>query len=354
DGNWSAIDPRNDLTSYVSSQRLRIFRTMNGGQSARDITPPASATTGFIAPFVLAPSDPKIIYAGRDVVFKSLNQGNSWQRTNGGRPLDGNPVLTLAVSPLNPDVVYAATAPVTSRARLFRSLDGGRSWENITGPLPDRYPMDIAVDPVNTATVYVVFSGYGTPHVFRSMDGGNTWGDISAGLPDLPTSAVVIDPQFPEHVYVGNDLGVYLSKDGGDTWMLYSEGLPEAVIAMDLSISPANRMVRLATHGNGVYERSLASVDDPPAVATGFALLQNYPNPFRDHTVVVYEVPEAQHVRLAIYDVRGRKVATLVDGQVRAGRHAVPFDGGGLASGIYVARLLAGEASASRTMVVAR
>ena len=354
DGNWSAIDPRNDATTYTSAQRLTLFRARGGDLAFDNISPPRRDQTGFIAPFVLAPSAPNILYAGSDIVFRSTNQGSNWLRTNNSLPLDGNPVLTLAVSPVNPDVVFAATAPVSSRARLFRTQNGGASWSDVTGSLPNRYLMDIALDPINTATVYVVASGYGSPHVFKSIDGGSTWQDAGAGLPDLPTSSVVLDPEFPQHVYVGNDLGVYFSKDGGQSWSLFSDGLPEAVIAMDLSISSTNHKLRLATHGNGAYERQLASVLDPPPVVEAFVLGQNFPNPFQDRTVIAFDVPEETPVRMTVYDVQGRHVATLVDQTMRAGNHRVVFENPGLASGVYICRMEAGSFSASRTMVVVR
>ena len=354
DGNWSAIDPRDDATTYTSAQRLNIFRADNGGMEYRSISPPRRDQTAFIAPFAVAPSDPDVVYAANDLVYRSADRGDTWRLTNSGRTLDGNPVLTLAVSPVNSGVVFAATAPVNSRARLFRSQNGGGTWRDVTGSLPDRYLMDLAIDPFNTATVYVVASGYGSGHVFKSTNGGTSWQDVGAGLPDLPTSAVVLDPTFPQHVYVGNDLGVYLSKDGGQSWALFSDGLPEAVIAMDLSISPTNSKLRLATHGNGAYERLLASVQDPPPVVEAFALGQNFPNPFQDRTVITIDVPEETPVRLAVYDVQGRHVATLIDRTMSAGSHTIPFENAGLASGVYICRMQAGSFSASRTMVVVR
>ena len=88
-------------------------------------------------------------------------------------------------------------------------------------------------------------------------DAGDSWSDITGTLPDIPTLAVAVDPLQPDHVYIGNDIGVYVSENGGGTWTPFMDGLPEAVIAMDLSISPANRSLRLANHGNGVFQRPL-------------------------------------------------------------------------------------------------
>ena len=355
DGNWAAFDPRDDRRSYVTAQWLRLYRAENGGADVAEISPPWREPTAFIAPFALAPSAPDVLYAGRDLVFRSPDRGTTWRLPGGARPLDpGNPILTLAVAPFSPDVVFAATAPLEGRARLFRTTDGGATWADATGALPDRYLMDIAFDPFDERTAYVAVSGYGTPHIFKTTDGGATWQASGEGLPDLPASAVLVDPRFPEHVYAGTDLGVYLSTDAGATWARYGEGLPEAVIAMDLHVAPVSGRLRLGTHGNGVYERRLASDAMTPPAAERLRLHAPYPNPSAGRTLVRFELPEAAAVRLAVYDVQGREVAVLAEGPRSAGRHTAAFDGGGLAAGVYVCRLEAGGVTAARTFVRVR
>jgi len=256
DGCWTAINPINDNVMYGESQRNNIAKSTNRGVSF------SSATSGmtqsgaaFVAPFVISPSNPSVLYSGRRSVFKTENSAANW--TMKGNPLDGNSILSLAVSSTNSNIVYAATAPIYSRAKIFRSLNGGDSWTNVTGTLPDRYPMDLAVDPQNENTVYAIFSGFGTGHIFKSEDAGGTWNDITNGLPDVPTHAVAIDPWNSQQVYVGNDIGVYVSTDAGSSWQDFHNGLPEAVIAMDLSVSLQNRKLRVATHGNGAYQKPL-------------------------------------------------------------------------------------------------
>ncbi len=259
DGSWTAIDPRNTSVLYGSAQFLQMFKSVNGGQNWFRIIPGANdgRPTSFIAPFALSPTDPETLYAGRDLIYKSLDGGASWEATNDGAPLDGNPTLAMAISQQNSEVVYAASAPRGARSGIFRTTDGGDTWVNITGTLPDRFPTDLAVDPTNDATVYLTFSGFGTSHVFKSENGGQSWQDIGTGLPDVPTNTMIVDPLLPHHLYVGNDLGVYVSTDGGQSWQDFSEGLLDAVIAFDLSISPRNRKLRVATHGNGVFERDV-------------------------------------------------------------------------------------------------
>ena len=83
-----------------------------------------------------------------------------------------------------------------------------------------------------------------------------------------------------------------------------------------------------------------------------YALEQNYPNPFNPVTKIQYQLPEEVKVRLEVYDILGRKVATLLDRRIPAGYHEVSFDASSLASGVYIYRLIAGTFSKTHKMMV--
>lgn len=91
-----------------------------------------------------------------------------------------------------------------------------------------------------------------------------------------------------------------------------------------------------------------------PGVPDRFQLLQNYPNPFNPSTTIVFHLPEAGEVELTVYDILGRTVEKLVQGRLPAGRHTVRFDGGELASGVYIYRLTMGERTRSRRMLLVK
>jgi hypothetical protein len=88
------------------------------------------------------------------------------------------------------------------------------------------------------------------------------------------------------------------------------------------------------------------------AVPEDFTTLRADPNPFNLTTVIRYQMPDARQVNLKIFDIAGRLVATLVDGWSEAGSHTATFDGSGLASGIYLAKLQAGEYFARQKLVL--
>ena len=362
DGAWTAIDQDEHSIFYLSYQFLNISRFTDVGSI--DVSPLHDVSrTNFIAPFVLGP-DNRTLYAGSNFVHKSLDRGTTWFTSNGNRPLDSNPLIAMTISEQTPDVVYAATSPGSTRGEIFRTVDGGVSWLNITGSLPDRFLTDIAVNPRDDQYILVTLGGFGSSHLFKSADGGSTWQDIGAGLPDIPTWSVIVDPDFPEHLFVGNDIAIFMSPDGGGTWVPYMEGLPDAIFAMDLTISRANRKLRVATHGNGFYETPLPDpapvfVDKLPEIPRTFALAQNFPNPFNPTTTIQYFLAESGPVQLKIYNTAGQEVRALANKVAAAGAHQTVWDGTNnaghlVATGTYIYRLKAGNVVLSKRMSFVR
>lgn len=367
DGGWTAVNATNRDIYYGSAQFLNIFETINDGQSWQSLGVPnqTGGVTAFIAPFLVAEDNPNILYAGRDLVYRSINRGNGWTATGGGSRLDnGNPVAVMALSPQNNQVVYAATAPFFGPLGVYRTINGN-TWTNISNGLPNRFPGDLFVDPNNEALVYLSLMGFGSSHLYKSVDYGSTWQDIDNGqLPDVPASAVLVDPANPDHIYLGNDLGVYVSLNGGNSWQVFSEGLPDAVIVMDLALSPMNNKLRIATHGNGAFQRDLidnAVAIDPPTqnAAASFTLMQNFPNPFNPSTTITFRINEAGPVKLQIYDILGQQVRTLLNDHMSPGEYFVEWDGRRndgqqAASGSYIYTMTAKDLVRSKQMQLIR
>ncbi len=356
---WTAINQQNDLIQYAGDRGGgSIYKSTNRGLSFSNVSGSFSGTSCWNTPFVVSRSNPNVLYFGRSIIYKTTNAGTSWNAANGGLALDGNPPLAMGIAPSNPDTVFVGTVPGIVRPHLYRTTNGGTSWLDVTGILPNRYYLDIAVDPNDSKTLYVAVGGFDTIRVAKSVNAGTSWTDITGSLPNVPTTAIAIDPSNSNHVYVGNDLGVYVSSNGGGMWMSFNEGFPEAIVAGDLAVSPSNRMLRVATHSNGVFERKLlSSTTDIPELQNlpgQFTLGQNYPNPFNPTTRIRFRVGTSGPTSLKVFDVLGREVATLLNEEKDAGEYEIGFDAGGFGSGIYFYQLKSGSLVQTKKMLLLR
>ncbi|MEM9820962.1 MAG: T9SS type A sorting domain-containing protein [Bacteroidota bacterium] len=341
DGMCTAISQTNDNVLYGSSQFLGLQVSFDQGNSWEFIAPFNEDAPLFNAPFELAPSNQGRLYAGSKLFHRSNNGGFTWTDNN----IPGNnAILNIAVSPIDDDKVYISTADfqLSAPPTILKTTDAGQSWTPILG-LPDRNAADIAIHPLDDEMVYIVFSGFNTEHVFKSEDGGSTWIAIDNGLPNVPTNSIVIDPLYPDHLYVGNDLGVYYSIDGGNTWASFSNGLPSAILAMHLSISPSNRKLRVASHGSGVYEGELL---EPSSVSTETPQLADllqvklFPNPVEDQLTVQFDLAERKAVRLQLFSSNGQRIRTLDQGMRSEGEHQLNYSVADLAGGVYYLSLV--------------
>lgn len=356
DGSWTAASDLAKNVLYGSWQYLGMMKSTNGGLQWSIVSPPDFGQSAFIAPFVISSQNSNIIYAGRSIVYKTTNGGSSWLATNGGVELDNNLPISMAISRSDDNIVVIGFAPTSSRAKLFKTVDGGNNWTNITGDLPDRYPTDIHIDDLNPDNIFVTFSGFDAEHVFKSENGGSTWASIDNGLPNVPHNAIISDPENVEFLYVGNDLGVWFSDNGGTNWLELNDGLIDAVMVSNLTVSPLNNKIRVSTHGNGAFERALIKTTSLSEKRTteisGFSLLQNYPNPFNPSTNIEFHIPYNSHVKISVYDIKGEKLMDLINEIRPTGTHTIKFNSHGLASGTYIYKLTAGNFHQSKKMIV--
>lgn len=335
DGLCAAVNTLDDQIIYGSSQYLNIRRSLNGGQNWQNITPPdaSSETRAFNGPFELAPSDPFIMYAGAESLFGSNDGGNTWENVSGGPLQPDAVILTIAAAPGDPNQVWCSTTPEnTAQAKVFK-VNTATGSKTIMSGLPNRMCMDIAVHPVDLNTVYAVFAGFNTQHVYRSTDGGNSWQAIDNGLPDIPTNSILIDPLYPEHLYVANDIGVWLSRNSGQSWEPFSTGAPAGMLAMHLGIT-ADRKLRVATHGLGVWQAPMAeevSVQNP----SNTLQVKIFPNPATDHTMIRYQIVQSTAIRRRLVDVQGRVLRQSAPLQRNAGNYEENVDLTGMAAGTY-------------------
>jgi hypothetical protein len=211
----------------------------------------------FYAPLVRGPGTPNnTIYYGSNRLYRSENQGTTMTDVSGTLP---ERVSAIAISPQ-----FDAVRLVGLRTgQVFLSTTAGATtMTNVTGPIPARYIGRIAIDPTNANVAYVALNGFGVPagqHVWKTtnlLSGTPTWTPAGSGIPDTPTNSFAIDPANPQHLYAGTDIGVFRSTNGGTSWEPFNDGLPRIAV-FGMEIQAAHRILRIATHGRGIWEMNL-------------------------------------------------------------------------------------------------
>lgn len=179
----------------------------------------------------------------RENVVKA-DESYEWISVNSG--LHGGIIRSLAIDPINTQVIYAGIDGNMIQGGVFKSTDGGASWTQINTELTNTYVYTLAIDPKNTQVVYAGTFGSG---VFKSINGGSSWTQI--GLSNV--NALSIDPKNSQIIYSGNNEwgdGVYKSIDGGANWA--NTGLINN--AESVAVNPIDTEVIYAGCNGGVFK----------------------------------------------------------------------------------------------------
>ena len=238
---------------YFGATGGGVWKTTDGGVNWEPISD-AYFKTGSVGAIGVADSDPNVIYVGMgesplrgnvshgDGVYKSTDAGKTWKHVGLG---DTRHIGRVRVHPKNPDLVYVAALGhafgANEQRGIFRSKDGGRTWEKVLYRGNKAGAIDLTFDPTNPSILYAGFwevirrpwsmeSGGTGSGLFKSTDGGDTWTEITRN-PGLPKTLVgkvgiTVSPVNPERVWAiieAEDGGVFRSDDAGATWRKMNE-----------------------------------------------------------------------------------------------------------------------------------
>ncbi len=349
DGFHVIVDPTNNQRIYGEYQFGNLRRSEDGGDTFDDATEgiDPSDRQNWNTPVVIDPSNPNVLYYGSNRLYKTTNYAENWTAisgdlTNGQHPSGSGSFGTLtaiAVAPSDPNTIYIGT----DDSNVQVTFDGGENWTNISADLPDRYVTEVAVDYENPQIAYVTFSGYKyidyMPHVLRTTDGGATWEDISGNLPEVPVNDIIIDPIVEGTFYIANDMGVWYTIDDGITWDVLSPVMPTTIVN-DLSFHPATRTLLAGTFGRSLYkvvvDETISSKDIEKAERSTLSV---FPNPVSGESTIKFELNKRSKGVLQVVDLAGRMVQTVAINDYNIGQNEIIWNASMLSNGTYVIRL---------------
>jgi len=285
DGFWAFADPVDGDYLYGECQGGYIGRANRRTHEIRDIQPKAGAGEklrfNWNTPIHLSPNERGTLYVGAQYLFRSRDQGQSWERispdltTNdpqkhrqeesGGITVDNSAaemhttLYSISESPRDPRVIWVGTDD--GNVQLTR--DGGTTWTNVASKLPGVDPGSwvswVEASRFDPATAYVAVDrhtfGDMQAYVFRTADFGATWTRIAGPEQGLRGYAHVVkeDSVNSDLLFVGTEFGLWISHDRGTNWAQFKPGNFPAVAVRDIALQTRDHDLVLATHGRGIW-----------------------------------------------------------------------------------------------------
>ncbi|MFC1782173.1 glycosyl hydrolase [Planctomycetota bacterium] len=274
---YIAVDPDDPDVTYGGSYWGRLSRYNHRTGERRDISilpelpggrPGADLKYRFnwTFPIVISPHDSETIYVGAQVLFKSTDQGHSWQKISGdltrndeGKMVEGKlthfycTIFTVSESPLQKNLIWVGS----DDGLVHMTRNGGKQWINVT---PDEMPQwsrisIVESSPHRAGKAYLAVNRFDLddyqPYIYKTNNYGKTWNLITNGIPEDDFVRVVReDPHRSGLLYAGTETGVYISFNDGENWQSLQLNLP-AVPVHDLVVKDDDLVI--ATHGRAFW-----------------------------------------------------------------------------------------------------
>jgi photosystem II stability/assembly factor-like uncharacterized protein len=328
----------------VAGDRGTLLRTTDGGETWE---PPASGKpTSKLYAVTFSNSDNGWVVGRKGAIHKTTNSGIDWQQ-----------IPTTITQSLYSVFFHNNTNgwATADDGFIFKTTDAGQTWEEI---LVDKNGQDLySIHFYNENTGWVVGA---KQTIFKTIDKGVTWtrqtaDDVEANL----NSIFCVRPNIA--VAVGSNSTILKTIDGGETWIkeldLHSTANLNSVYMMNARDGWAVGYAGTVFNYKGSFlETKIESIDSKSP--STFQLKQNFPNPFNPETTINFDLAETSSVTIKIFEITGRELKTLADGENRrAGAHNVIWDGSDysgkkVASGIYLCRLTSSKFSSTIKMTV--
>ncbi|MBI2954590.1 MAG: DUF11 domain-containing protein [Chloroflexi bacterium] len=336
DGGQVIVDPVNPNYVYGTYYYVSPFRFDDGmfGPlfSNNGITNGLNRydRSAFYIPISMDPRYSNRLYLGTYRVYRTDNRGDQWNIIS--PDLTGGSSYSV-VTAFGPTTGAPALYTGSSDGRIYLSVDANQiapAWvRRDKPPLPERPVTAFAVDRSDYRVAYVAFGGFDAAtyprsgHVFKTTDGGQTWTNINGNLPDVPVNSLVLDPSYPNTLYAGTDVGPMVTTDGGSTWAPLGAGFPIVTI-FQLDLNPGTRLLRAATHGRGAWSLSDGVIIPALQIVNSVPTSEVSPGRFLTYTLAIDNIGNAAATGVTITDpvpantsfVGGSSGASLVGNNV--------------------------------------
>lgn len=277
DGGWAKFSQTNGQIAYhqipTGSFGSNFFRvSTNGGASWVTRTSTIVGDQGvqqFYAPFVVDPSNGDRVLYGTNRVWETTNEGTTWTplgvvNTAGWNPSGGN-VNAIGLAPSDVNTIYAAPHASGSfgNTNIYVTTDHGATWNARNLPVGAQVS-DIQVDPTVPLTAYATTSSFNaTSNVWKTVDGGANWTNISGDLATVTACACAVPvwslqiDKLNNRIYIGAEDGVYVTANGGTNWTRFGTGLPNGQV-FQIELNPTLQVLGAGIHGRGMWKASTA------------------------------------------------------------------------------------------------
>ncbi len=318
-GNWRstnggdamevAIDPTNDDIIYTTYINGKLYRSYDRWFTdtyycISDNIPGGTPNGSWIAPYMIDPSDPNVIVAGYDDVWRSTDRGATWSALS-TNIAGGSTLECLAVAPSDPYTIYCSAG-----STMYKTTDLGANWSTVVVPGTVGIT-SITVHPTNPNQLWITRGGYTLIYkVQTSVNGGSSWTSLLGGLPNVPVNTCEFEIGSDNLIYIGTDAGIFYRDTLTNAWTSYSTGLPKTSVT-DLKIYYPTRKLRAATYGRGIWEVDLLN---PLGVESNAqaesSSLKLFPNPASESVQLNYSSSSNSPIEIRICNLLGEVVLT--------------------------------------------
>jgi photosystem II stability/assembly factor-like uncharacterized protein len=320
---WSTVDGGDGMdnvidTAFVgkfitSSQFGNFANTIDGGITMGWINANINSENAeWTTPIIADNNQYPNMYIGYENIRKSTDGGFTWNLISNFPPppnFYGNELSAIAVANTNSNVLVAARRvryEYLNPGSLFRTNNGGNTWNDITAGLPDSlYYTSVEIGLSSASTLYVSMAGLTNGQkVFKSINGGQNWTNISYNLPNIPINCI---KQIPgsDNLMLATDIGVYVLNFGSTTWVKVSNGLPNVIVS-DIEFNPAMNRIYISTFGRGIWYSDLSSFT---GIHSNYQTQSQFElSPSLNSGNFSISSSTQKQADLSIFDIKGRQV----------------------------------------------